>query len=465
MKVAILGYGAQGQSAYNYWSLLTDDVTICDANTSLEVPPNAKTQLGRFYLHNLDQFDILVRSPSVHPRDIVENNLDHPSILGGVTSNTNEFMRICPTRNIVGVTGTKGKGTTSTLIAKMLEATGQKVHLGGNIGTPPLELLRNHIQPDDWVVLELANFQLIDLKYSPALAVCLMVVPEHQDWHTDVAEYVTAKQQLFRWQTMDDFAVYYADNHLSREVVATSSAQKIPYFQAPGAVVRDGNIVIDGQAICATKDIKLLGEHNWQNACAAATLMWQLTHNVEALSSVLTSFSGLEHRLEMVREISGVKFYDDSFGTTPETAIVAMQAIKQPKVMILGGSDKGVKYTELAEAVVKNNVKHVLTIGNTGPVIAQELRLLNYHNVSEGGETMQQMVHRAQQHAAEGDAVVLSPACASFGLFASYKDRGEKFKAAVGNLSAALPLDQPGEQPAGDATPADPPAPDAPGPR
>jgi UDP-N-acetylmuramoylalanine--D-glutamate ligase len=245
---------------------------------------------------------------------------------------------------------------------------------------------------------------------------------------------------------MDDFAIYYGQGKLPHEVVASSSAQKIPYMQKPGAVVENGNIVIDGEVICATNEIKLLGEHNWQNVCAAVTLMWQLTHNIEALKSVLTTFTGLEHRLELVREVGGVSYYDDSFGSTPETAIVAMAAVKQPKVMILGGSDKGVKYDQLAEAVVKSNVKHVLTIGSTGPAIAQELSLLNFRNVSDGGGTMQQMVHRAQQKAVAGDAILLSPGCASFGLFASYKDRGEKFKAAVNNLTAALPLDKPAEE-------------------
>src|SRR3990167_6245451 len=159
-RIAILGYGAQGRSAYEYWNKPENEITVCDQNESVELPADVNKQLGKEYLANLDQFDLIVRSPSVHPHDIAEAN--SPGVLEKITTVTNEFMKICPTRNIIGVTGTKGKGTTSTLIAKMLEASAgqrrQKVHLGGNIGTPPLDLLKNNIQPSDYVVLELANF-------------------------------------------------------------------------------------------------------------------------------------------------------------------------------------------------------------------------------------------------------------------------------------------------------------------
>jgi len=209
MKIAILGYGSQGRAAYEYWRD-GNEITICDGNSKLELPTDVNTQLGADHLKGLERFDLLVRSPIVHPRAIVAAN--SPDILAKVTTVTNEFLRVCPTKNVIGVTGTKGKGTTSTLIALMLEAAGHRVHLGGNIGIPPLDMLKNDIQPDDWVVLELANFQLIDLQHSPRIAVCLMVVPEHLDWHTDPAEYFAAKTQLFRWQTAEDFAIYFADN-------------------------------------------------------------------------------------------------------------------------------------------------------------------------------------------------------------------------------------------------------------
>jgi UDP-N-acetylmuramoylalanine--D-glutamate ligase len=429
MKIAILGYGLQGESAYGYWRSPENQITVCDQDTSLELSVDVEKKLGPDYLKDLDSFDLLVRAPSIHPSDIVAAS--SPDILQKVTTNTNEFFKVCPSRNIIGVTGTKGKGTTSTLIAKMLEAAGKRVHLGGNIGTPPLDLLKADIKPDDWVVLELANFQLIDIKYSPHIAVCLMVVPEHLDWHADIDEYIAAKRHLFTHQKSDDFAVYFAESENSQKIVEVSAGYKIPYFAKPGALVADGKIMIADQVICRTDELKLLGTHNWQNACAAVTAAWQIDQNTEAMRQVLTSFAGLEHRLEFVREVGGVKFYDDSFGTTPETAIVAIEAFSQPKVVILGGSDKGADYKQLAKTVKDNDVRSVVAIGKTGPAIVQTLRSAGYNSIVESGSTMPEIVATARGQSQTGDVVLLSTSCASFDLFKNYKDRGEQFKKAV----------------------------------
>ncbi|HSH56089.1 MAG TPA: UDP-N-acetylmuramoyl-L-alanine--D-glutamate ligase [Candidatus Limnocylindrales bacterium] len=434
MNIALLGFDLQGRSAYEYWNRDGNSLTICDRNPNVVVPEGADSQLGDGYLQNLDRFDLLVRTPGLHPRDIVAANPDALDILDKVTTNTDEFLRVCPTKNVIGVTGTKGKGTTSTLIAKMLEASGEWVHLGGNIGIPPLELLKNDIQPDEWVVLELANFQLIDLKHSPHIAVCLMVVPEHMDWHTDMQEYVTAKAQLFRWQSENGIAIHYARNEHSSLIAAASPGSKIPYMEAPGAKVIDGVITIAGQQVCRTDEIKLLGEHNWQNICAAVTAVWQVTRDCEAMRKVATTFSGLEHRLEFVRELSGVKYYDDSFGTTPETAIVAMQAFEEPKVVILGGSDKGATYESLAETVARSNVRQTILIGVTAPAIERALRAAGFSNIQTGAQNMAEIVAQARSAAQLGDTVLLSTGCASFDMFRNYKDRGNQFKQIVSEL-------------------------------
>lgn len=433
-KVAILGFAAEGQSAYEYWTGLGTEVTICDQNSSLEVPSGVTTQLGSDYLKGLDQFDLLVRTPALHPRAVVAANPDVPDILAKVTSVTNEFIQVCPSRNIIGITGTKGKGTTSTLTAKMLEAAGKRVHLGGNIGLPVLELLKNDIQPDDWVVLELSSFQLIDLKTSPHIAVCLMVVPEHMDWHEDMEEYIAAKQQLFIHQKPDDIAIYNIKNDNSLSIADATEGQLIPYMQVPGAVVENGIIKIADAEVVATADLKLLGQHNWENVCAAVTAVWQVAQNVDGMREVLTTFSGLEHRLEFVREVDGVKYYDDSFGTTPETAIVAIEAFKAPKVVILGGSDKGASYDELAKTVANNDVRTVVAIGDQGPRISEALKKADYTNIVKGGTTMTEIVATAKAQAQAGDVVLLSTGCASYDMFANYKDRGNQFKQAVQSL-------------------------------
>ncbi len=433
MNVAILGYGSQGVSALEYWQGQGHTITVCDLNESLEVPEGIATQLGTDYLRELGRFDLVVRSPSIHPHDILEAN--SIEILEKVTTNTNEFMKVCPSPNIIGVTGTKGKGTTCTLIAQIIEEAGHNVHLGGNIGIAPLEMLKADIRPSDYVVLELANFQLIDIKYSPVLAVCLMIEPEHQDWHASLEEYVTAKQQLFRWQKPGDITVFYAKNEQSKEVISVSTGRHIPYYEKPGAEVIDGNVMIAGIKICAVNEIQLLGEHNWQNVCAAVTTVWQITQDATAIRRAVQSFSGLPFRLEFIREFNGVKYYNDSFGTTPETAIVAIKSFKQPKVVILGGSDKGSDYKELARTVLENNVRAVIVIGQMGPVIATELRKAGFTDIINGPATMEAIVIEARTQAKPDDIVLLSTACASFDLFNNYKDRGEQFNQAVQSLA------------------------------
>ena len=428
MNIAIIGFGLEGQAAYDYWRA-GNTITICDQNPLLAVPGGVATQLGSDYLANLDQFDLIVRSPHVHPRHIMEANSE--AIFEKVTSNTNEFMRVCPTRNIIGVTGTKGKGTTSSLIAAMLTASGHKVHLGGNIGVPALRLLEAGIQPDDWVVLELSSFQLIDNKLSPHIAVCLMVVSEHLDWHADFAEYTGAKQQLFRWQTPEDIAVYFSGNSTSVATASAGKAKKIPYFELPGATVDNGAISISGQEVVKTDELQLLGAHNWQNICAALTAVWQITQDVPKLHDAIVGFSGLEHRLEFVRELDGVRFYDDSFGTTPETAIVALQAFEVPKVIILGGSDKGADYSELARVVAESNVREALLIGDQAARIKAALDAAGFTKYTQGGINMEEVVGTARYAAKPGDVVLLSTGCASFDMFKDYKDRGNQFKSAV----------------------------------
>jgi UDP-N-acetylmuramoylalanine--D-glutamate ligase len=285
-------------------------------------------------------------------------------------------------------------------------------------------------------VLELSSFQLYHFHHSPHIGVCLMVVPEHLDWHQDMQEYVEAKSNLFQYQSPEDIAIYFAGNKYSEEIANYSPGIKIPYCKEPGAKVRtDGMIVIGEAEVINKSQVKLLGEHNLQNICAAVTAVWQITQDADAIRKVLSSFSGLEHRLEFVRELEGVKYYDDSFGTTPETAVVALKAFTQPKVVILGGSDKGASYDELAEEVMENNVKHAIVLGDTGLKIAELLKQKGYTNISEGLSTMPDIVNAARQHAQSGDVVLLSTASASFGMFHDYKDRGNQFKQAVEALA------------------------------
>lgn len=432
MKVAIVGFETEGTSALHYWLDQGAEVTVCDQDPQKIVPPEVATQLGDGYLNDLSRFDVIMRSAGIPPRVLLEQN---PGIEGKVTTVINEFLRVSPTKNIIGVTGTKGKGTTCTLTMQMLAAAGHEVFLGGNIGLSPFDFLPK-LTADSWVVLELSSFQLIDIQYSPHIAVCLMVVPEHLNWHSDMTDYAGAKAQLFAHQQPDDIAIYYADNTLSHEIASNSPGKKISYLAPPGAYVENGVITIDNQEICRTGELQLLGQFNWQNACAAVTAFWQVVQSPDAARKVLTTFTGLPHRLEFVREINDVEYYDDSFGTTPETAMVAIEAFTEPKIVILGGSDKGAPFDQLARTVVDGNVRKVIAIGETAPKIIAELQAAGYanDNIIPGARTMDEIVQIANREAQPGDIVLLSTGCASFDLFANYKDRGNQFKQVVSNL-------------------------------
>lgn len=450
MKVAILGYGVEGSAAYKYWRALGDDITIFD-DKSVEVPEGAVLEVGANW--QLEDFDLIVRSPGIRPDRLPAN--------ANVTSVVREFMARCPAP-IIGVTGTKGKGTTSTLIAKMLEAAGCTVHLGGNIGRPALEFL-DQVKPPDWVVLELSSFQLIDVTESPQIGVCLMIVPEHLNWHSDMVEYVAAKANLFRFQKPQDTAVYNAANSYSIEIAQVSKGSKIPYLVSPykpvttgygsgklnsgsipdkiqqslGSYIERDQIIFQDTPICSTHEVGLIGRHNLENICAAVAAVYPIVQDSKPLAEVIKTFKGLEHRLELVGEMGGVGYIDDSFSTTPETAIAAIKSFQQPKILILGGSDKGSDYTELAKVITASNVKQVVAIGDMAEKIVENLHKQSFQAVTTGETTMKGIVQSTRNISKPGDVVLLSPACASFGLFKDYKDRGNQFKAAVQVLASA----------------------------
>ena len=276
------------------------------------------------YLDGLGDRDKVIYSPSSY-KNLQKVYGSDRRFWDKTTTAQNIFFENSQTKNIIGVTGTKGKGTTSTLIAKILEAEGKKVYLGGNVGKSVLDFI-HEAKPDDWVVLELSSFQLQTFVHSPHIAVCLMIAMEHMDWHTDMEEYLEAKANIFKHQTLDDIAIYYAKDENSKKLAFNSPGKKIPYFEKPGAFVREDGLIVIGDnetEIIHKTEVKLLGEHNLQNICAALTATHEAVGGLDKARVILTSFSGLEHRLELVRELGGIKYYDDSFATTPDAAIVA----------------------------------------------------------------------------------------------------------------------------------------------
>jgi UDP-N-acetylmuramoylalanine--D-glutamate ligase len=264
-----------------------------------------------------------------------------------------------------------------------------------------------------------------------------MVVPEHLNWHADMDDYILAKAQLFQHQSPADLAIYFAGNELSQRIAGYSPALKMPFYAEPGAHVENGTITIAGEPIVRTDELKLLGKHNWQNVCAAVTAVWQITQNVMALRSVLTTFAGLEHRLEPVRNLNGIQFYNDSFAATPDAAMAALDAITQPKVAIIGGFDRGLPLTHLAQCVANHtaDIRKLIIIGASGKRLAGELEQAGFSNyVLEAAKAMPVIVGTARSYAKTGDAVLLSPGFASFDMFRNFEDRGQQFKQAVAAL-------------------------------
>lgn len=431
MKIAIAGYGAEGKSNYNYYNNGDNDVVIVDEHDVVDAPVDASVISGQDAFSRLNGYDLVVRTAGLAPRKI---NTD-----GVVWSSTNEFLDKCPAP-IIGVTGSKGKGTTSSLIASILREAGNTVHLVGNIGVPALDVLAE-IKTDDIVVYEMSSFQLWDLKKSPHVAVVLMIEPDHLDVHVDFNEYIAAKSNIRKHQTSNDICFYHPTNEFSKEIAFSTGEGMAHIYGVAGdpmsVYVENENFMINGQVICQTNALQLPGKHNtFENACAAISAARVFTDDNAAVMRGLKAFHGLNHRLKFVREIAGVKYYDDSIATTPGSAIAAMNAFEQPKVMILGGSSKGADFTEVALTAKKANVSGVIVIGDEADTIrAVFAQHTSIHVLNLGTDvTMSMIVKRASELAKEGDVVILSPACASFGMFKNYSDRGDQFIAAVEQL-------------------------------
>ncbi len=359
------------------------------------------------------------------------------------------------------MTGTKGKGTTSSLIHQMLKAGGKEAFLAGNIGVPALDILPE-MDRRSWAVLELSSFQLIDLEKSPPIGVALMVTSEHLDWHADTDEYAAAKSNIVRWQRPEDFAVLAEDYPLSRGFADLTEGTVFMFSRhhavSRGAWAEDGSFWFSAGApggaggkkergeiamigpkekICPVASLRIPGEHNWENACAAITAGKLAGISNEDIASAIANFRGLEHRLELVAETGGVRWYDDSYSTTPDASVVALEAFAAPKVMILGGSPKGSDFSALGRAIAgSESVRAVVGIGAEWPRIREQIVAhMPAHREKvrtiEGCETMADIVAAAHEAAEPGDVVILSPGCASFGMFKNYTDRGNRFKEEV----------------------------------
>lgn len=437
MKIAIVGYGAEGRANHQYFRAKHPDaeMVLFDEKEIIDAPDDAVVVTGGDAFEQIEGFDLIVRSPGVAPRRIKQAD-NH-------WSSTREFMRQCPAP-IVGVTGSKGKGTTCSWIAAILNRhfandADRHIHVVGNIGVPALSKL-SEITENDIVVYELSSFQLWDCTQSPHVSVMTMIEPDHLNVHADFSEYLQAKLNIFNYQHDGNVAVYNKNDgelsELIHHIIVTTRADDMPFPSEAGAHFDDDNFYMGDEEICPTGAVKLPGEHNLVNACAAIAATWELIgHDKQAVELGLGDFDGLPHRLKFVRTVNDTSFYDDSIATTPGSAIAAIHAFAQPKILILGGSDKGADYHELGQAIETSNVRAVLAIGaNRQKIVDQISEETKVPVVQSVSTSMEEIVQTAYDLANPNDVVIMSPAAASFDMFKSYVDRGQQFVAAVNNL-------------------------------
>ncbi|MBR3280483.1 MAG: UDP-N-acetylmuramoyl-L-alanine--D-glutamate ligase [Clostridia bacterium] len=453
-RVAIIGFGVSNIPLVKYLIDLNADITVFDKRTLDKIDKEkyeeyvlagVKFSLGDEYLKNLVGYDYIFRSPSMRPdiREVVDE-VERGATL---TSEIEMLIELCPSK-VIGITGSDGKTTTSTLIYKILQEEGYNCYLGGNIGTPLFSKI-DEMLPEDFVVLELSSFQLFTLKVSPQISVVTNISPNHLDIHKDYDEYINAKKNIFLNQKNTDLLVLNYDNEVTRSFEKDAKG-RVRFFSTNDEIQngvlyseKDDIIYIcengDKREVINTNEIKLIGKHNYENCCTAIAAIKELV-SVTSIKNVLTTFNGVEHRNELVRIVNGVTWRNDSIGSSPSRTIAGLKSFKNKVVLIAGGYDKHLDYTELGKYIV-SCVKALVLVGQTSEKIKNAtIEAMKAASVSEDElpifecNTLEEAVNEAYEVSNDGDSVFFSPASASFDMFKNFEERGRKFKELVNNL-------------------------------
>ena len=447
-RIGIIGAGVSNVPLINTLLDAGCDVTVCDMQSETEMgdlperlsEKGAKLHSGAGYLDHLD-FDVIFRTPGLHP---FTAQLAQAKERGArLTSEMEAFFELCPCKT-VAVTGSDGKTTTTTIISELLKAQGYTVHLGGNIGTPLFTRLPE-IKETDFAVLELSSFQLHSMQCSPDIAVITNISPNHLDVHPDMRDYVDAKKMIYRNQKSGARLVLNADDRYTKELLADAGDREIMLFSRrhgvdQGAFMEGGVLRLTGKEetkdVVRAEDIRIPGLHNVENYLAAFAATDGLV-SPENCAAVAKDFGGVSHRLELVRELRGVKYYNDSIASSPSRTIAGLRSFEKKPILIAGGKDKGVSFDELGEEIV-TKVKVLFLTGLTARTIEAAVKkapgydesVLPVYVIEEFADT----IKAAHEYAAEGDVVLLSPACTSFDRFKNFAERGDTFRSIVSEL-------------------------------
>jgi UDP-N-acetylmuramoylalanine--D-glutamate ligase len=456
--VTVMGLARSGVAACRLLQTAGARVTVADRKESAELTSvlagidreGVDITVGARYESSLERADLVVISPGVPYRLA---SLETARRRGVKVISELELASQFSRSPLLAVTGTNGKSTTVTLIGKFLAESGKRAFVGGNLGTALSEAAVEDLRagqtgkpsPFDYLVVEVSSFQLETIdRFHPWIAALLNVTVDHQDRYESLDEYVAAKQRIFENQVASDFAVFNLDDDrvaaLRHRVHATrlgfTSGATIGAEMHGGTYLEGDRIVttVTGvrQEICHRREIRIIGNHNVENVMAATTYALLCGCPLDAIRRVLATFPGLEHALEIVRERRGVRYVNDSKGTNVDATLKALESIDQPIWLIAGGRDKGGDFSRLAQAVSRR-VAHVILIGEAAPLLRQAWK--GVATMTEAS-TLREAVEFAAQGASSGDVVLLSPACASFDMFADYQDRGRQYKAFIHALPA-----------------------------
>lgn len=438
-KVAVVGVGISNRPLIKKLVEYGAKVTAFDKKENIENKEELEALgvnfiLGSDYLEKLEDFEVIFRTPSLLPTNKYLIKAKEKGAY--ITSEIREFVKYCKGK-IFGVTGSDGKTTTTTLIYEMLKKQGYNVYIGGNIGIPLFDKIEE-IKEEDYVVLELSSFQLMDFDVSPMVSVITNLSPNHLDYHKDMEEYVRAKENIFLHQNKDGITILNKDNNITFNM--KDKVKGILRFfsmkEEAFSYYKDGKLYVNNQLVCKKDEVKILGMHNVENLLAAFSAVYGFV-SVENMRYVALNFSGVEHRIEFVKEINGIRFYNDSIASSPTRTIAGLKCFDKKVILIAGGYDKNIPFEPLAQEGI-DRIKTLVLLGMT----KEKIKRAFLEVCSKTGKEieiieavdLEDAVKKAYKRAETGDIVILSPACASFDMFKNFEERGRKFKEIVLNL-------------------------------
>lgn len=451
-RIAIIGMGVSNIPLLDYFYEKGAKVTVFDNREIQEIDSDIIGKLEQYHFNyffgknNMEQlkgFNMIFRSPSGMPYiKEIEEEVQRGAIL---TTEIEMVLKLVPCK-VIGITGTEGKTTTTSIIYEIAKKAGYNCYLGGNIGKPIFTKIKD-ITPDDLVILEMSSFQLIDMDVSPSISLVTNIYPDHLNVHRSYEEYQDAKKNIFKYQNNDGIVILNYDNEITHSFEKDVKG-KVIFFSSKNKL-QDGYIYdnTDGMIkycedgvrrhLINKNDIKLRGIHNYENICAALAATASIT-DVKTQIQTIKEFNGVEHRLEFVKEINNVKYYNDSIGTSPASTIAGLKAFDENIILLAGGSDKGLDYKEVGETIA-DKVGTLILCGPTSEKIEEATK----NALLKNGKAMyiyytsnlEESVKLAKEKSKPGDIVLLSPASASFDAFKNFMERGEKFKEYVNKIS------------------------------